>query len=270
MRLLPVRLIEFHVAHDCNLTCEGCSHFSPTAARQNVTAENLASDLDASSTVLDPEYVHILGGEPLLNRSLSELIPLFRRFFPGAKIKLVTNGVLLLKAPSHLYESLRVNGVGVAVSVYPAVSLDIPAIQRRCEEYRVFLECWRQDTFLDFFDPNGGHDPAVSRAHCPMEDALNVRDGRVFPCPVTAWADLGGFPFFAADGVRLSAGVDEIRTVLSGDRITSLCGYCRPESQRKPHRLVPRGSNRRRRLYQVAAMGPTEGQDHIKAPGEAR
>lgn len=237
---LAVRLVEFHVAHDCNLTCVGCSHFSPFARRADVDPNELRRDLEAAGRGLEPEHVHVMGGEPLLNEQLPELLPLFRTHFPIASIKVVTNGVLFPRAPVSLCEALRSNDVGLAVSVYPQVRLDRPAIERRCAEAGVRLEFWEQDTFLDFFDPDGLSDPRDARAHCPMEDACNVRAGRLFPCPVSAWADFAGFPFEPADGVELDAPAEQLRDVLSSTRITSLCRHCRSAAVRHPHRLAPR------------------------------
>ncbi len=237
---VPLRLIEFHVAHDCNLTCVGCSHFSPFAKRQDVERTELQRDLEAAGKRLAPEHVHIMGGEPLLNQQLPELLPLFRANFPDASIKVVSNGLLFLRAPSSMCEALRENDIGLAVSVYPKVRLDLKAIEQRCAETGVRLEFWEQDTFLDFFDPEGPIDPVEARAHCPFDDACNIRAGRLFPCPVTAWAEFGGFPFDLSDGVELNAPAEELRSVLSKDRLTSLCKHCRPAPERRPHQLGPR------------------------------
>lgn len=237
---VPIRLIEFHVAHDCNLTCAGCSHFSPFAKRQNVERDELQRDLEAAAKSLAPEHVHVMGGEPLLNEHLPELLPLFRAHFPAASIKVVSNGVLFPRSAASLCEALRSNDVGLAVSIYPNVRVDRAAIESRCAEAGVRLEFWPQDTFLDFFDPDDSHDPAEARAHCPMEDACSIREGRLFPCPVTAWAEFGGMPFDPADGVELDAPAEQLRDVLSKDRVTSLCGHCRPAPERRPHRLGPR------------------------------
>lgn len=241
---VQIRLVEFHVAHDCNLTCVGCSHFSPFATRQNVGQAEIERDLELAGRSLEPEHVHVMGGEPLLNPELPELLPLFRSHFPAASIKLVTNGVLFLKAPDSLCDALRRHDITLAISRYPKIRLNRPAILRRCSEAGVRLEFWRQDTFLDFFDPDGRSDPAEARAHCPMGDACNVRGGRLFPCPVSAWADFAGLPFQPADGVALDAPGEQLKSVPSASRTTSLCRHCRPDADRRPHRLGSRNAPR--------------------------
>lgn len=248
---LPVRLIEFHVTHDCNLTCAHCAHFSPQAKRQDVSESTLDSDLAAAAKALTPQNIQILGGEPLLNKRLPELVPLFRHYFSDAIINLITNGVLLLRVPVTLYHSLHASRTGIVVSRYPAIKLDLEGIQKRCDDFGVSLQYWNQDTFVDFLDPTGGTDPVEARANCPMEGCLNIRDERVFPCPVAAWADLGGLPFNAADGVPLTSPAEQLNAILSRDRVTSACAYCRVGADLQPHAMLKRGGHYSRDLYQI-------------------
>jgi hypothetical protein len=248
---LPIRLIEFHVAHHCNLTCANCAHFSPHATRQDISVSNLDPELAAAARSFVPQNIQILGGEPLLNNRLPELVPLFRHYFPEASINLITNGTLLLKVPIVLFQALHASGVGIVVSRYPSVQLDLRAIQQRCEEFGVSLQYWQQDTFVEFLDPSGTADPVAARANCPMEGCNNIRDGRIFPCPVAAWADLGGLPFNPADGLPLVSPIEQLRAILNHDRITSACRYCRVGAKFQPHKMVTRPKHSSGELYRI-------------------
>lgn len=244
--LVSMRLLEFHIAHHCNLTCDGCSHFAPTAPRWLADAEALEGDIRRAAARLDPDWVHVLGGEPLLHDGVAELIPLFRAGFPRAAIKLVTNGVLLPRASTALYRALADNRVMVAISIYPGVRVRVEEIAARCAEAGVEVEFWPQETFLDFVDREGRADPHHSRAHCPMQNAANVRDGRLYPCPVAAWADFGHLPWTMDDGVPLDGGTD-LTPVFDAGRPTSCCRFCRADAPRVPHRLArraPQGEGR--------------------------
>jgi hypothetical protein len=184
--------------------------------------------------------VHVLGGEPLLHDGIAGLIPLFRAGFPRAVIKLVTNGVLLPRAPDELYRALAECRVAVAVSIYPGVRVRVDEIAARCSAAGVEVEFWPQQTFLDFVDREGRGDPFESRAHCPMQNAANVRDGRLYPCPVTAWADFGHLPWTTDDGVPLEEGPERLATVLDAGIPTSCCRFCRADAPRVPHKLARR------------------------------
>jgi len=232
-----LRVLEFHMVHHCNLTCAGCSHFSPTAPSWFASPEQFRAQVTEAAESLDPEFIHRLGGEPLLNPRLAELVAIAREAFAGTEIKVVTNGVLVPRAKPELFESLAQNEVHLAVSVYPNVPTDVPRITALCEEHGITLELWPQDTFLDFYDPEGKSDPAEARANCPMEGCMTVRDGRFYPCSVAAWADFDGRPFQPGDGVPLDASADEREAVVDGRHLTSHCRFCRVNPPRFPHHL---------------------------------
>ncbi len=236
---LRLRLVEFHVVHHCNLRCRGCAHFSPSAQPWHITPGELMSDVTLAGNRLDPIYVHILGGEPLLHAHLAHLIPIFREAFPQSTMKLVTNGVLLHHSSPALLDTLAHNRVILAVSLYPDVALSKREIVNLCADRAVPTEFWNQQTFLDFIDPTGTSDPKRARATCPMADACNVRAGRLYPCPVSAWADLGGLDWNPEDGVPLTAPISKIRKRVSRANTTSCCKYCRTSPARIPHRMLP-------------------------------
>lgn len=242
---VQLRLLEFHVVHHCNLTCAMCSHFSPRAAREFVSRQALARDVRQAASRLQPECVHVLGGEPLLHPELADLLPIFRPAFLQAQIKLVSNGVLVARRAPRLLPVLASEGIMLAVSVYPDAELDTSEIAELTGEYGVELEIWEQSTFLDFMNLKGDTDPGEARAACHMGDACNVRDGRLFPCPVTAWADFGHLPFDSSDGVPLTASAESVAGVLDRGRATSLCRFCKVEATRVPHRMTPPVPQRR-------------------------
>lgn len=232
-----VRLVEFHVAHHCNLTCQGCSHFSPSAPARLIPTEEVVNQFRLAGDRLDPECIHLLGGEPLLHPNLKSILPWARRSFPKATIKLVTNGVLLKRRAKELMPVVTAAGIVIAVSIYPGVAVDREGITEACRAARAKVEFWVQDTFIDFLDLTGTSDPVAARAACPMDDALNVRGDRLYPCPVTAWSDFGGAAQSPSDGVSLLDSAAAIAAVLDRGRGTSKCHYCRPIPLRRPHRM---------------------------------
>ena len=230
-----VRLLEFHVVDHCNLQCSGCSHFSPSAPKRNVSAAEIERELRAATRSMAPQWVHVLGGEPTLNPELPALLPLFRAYFPDAGIKLVTNGSRFGRVKRRLLPVLAEQRIALSVSRYPEIALDWAEIERDCAAAGVELEIWDQTTFMDFLDPTGTSDPVEARAHCAMEGCLNVRDGVLYPCPVAAWPDLAGGRLVVDDGISLGAGADALAAILDTTRLTSMCRYCLPRPARMPH-----------------------------------
>jgi ribonuclease HI len=239
-RRVRIRLVEFHVAHHCNLTCQGCSHFSPSAPARTIPSEEIVNQFRLAGARLDPEFVHILGGEPLLHPDLKSILPWARCNFPKATIKLVTNGVLFNRRARELIPVISAADIVVAVSIYPGVAVNREAITQTCAAANAKVEFWVQDTFVDFLDLAGASDPVAARADCPMNDALNVRGDRLYPCPVTAWSDFGGAPQMPGDGISLHDSAATLAAVLDRRRVTSKCHYCRPVPLRRPHAMGDR------------------------------
>ena len=87
--------LEMHAAHACNLACESCSHFSNHGHLGILSLEDAASWMAPWKHRLRPRTFSILGGEPTLNRGLTELFQLSRENWPEATIRIVTNGYYL-------------------------------------------------------------------------------------------------------------------------------------------------------------------------------
>jgi ABC-2 type transport system ATP-binding protein len=148
LELLRLRLIEFHVVHHCNLNCEGCSHFAPSAPKSIVLSSEIEKQVILASKKLAPEFVHILGGEPLLHPELEMLLPIFFKAFPSAKLKLVTNGILLNKKINKLLPSLKENNVVLSISIYKNTILDKDLLINKLNTLGVEYELWQPDCFL--------------------------------------------------------------------------------------------------------------------------
>jgi hypothetical protein len=235
---LAIHIIEFHVVHHCNLTCAGCSHFAPQAKRQFLTHQEIERDVALAGERLEPEFVHIMGGEPLLHPQLADFLEDFRAGFPHATIKIVTNAVLHERMTGKLAEEIRRHRIIVAVSVYPQSGVTKEKVSAWCEQETLEVEFWTQDTFLDFINLEGTSDPVAARAVCTMAGAFNVREGRLFPCPVAAWGQFGGLPFRVEDGVALTSDHDELALALDRRRVNSCCRFCHESPVRVPHRML--------------------------------
>ena len=98
--MIELPVLEYHVAHNCNLSCEQCSHYSnfhPTVPMP--TPEETAEEYAAWSGRLRPGRFALLGGEPTLNPRLVEHVRLARKAWPDSDLMLVSNGLLLHRHP---------------------------------------------------------------------------------------------------------------------------------------------------------------------------
>src|SRR5262245_60044112 len=132
------RSVEVNVTAHCNLACYGCDHASPVHPEEYLSVEEFAKDLAALAPVYHVFEFLLTGGEPLLHPRLLDVIDTIRASGVTEKITLMTNGVLLHKAPEQLWS--KIDKVGV--SIYPGVKRTLDEGQIRALAARHGLLLW--------------------------------------------------------------------------------------------------------------------------------
>ena len=230
---------EFALAAHCNLNCAGCSHFSPLAKAEFPDFEESKRSFERLSSLFDGEceYIHLLGGEPLLNPRCEDYLRLARSCFPKGDIYLVTNGVLLPKMPDSFFETCRENRIIISVTPYP-ISLDHEAISRRCDDFGVEYQLFGGDAPKTHFnrlllDITGSQDCTENYRNCPYSNVcLFLYKGRMYPCGIGAHMRI--FEEYFSAGLELSeADSVDIFSVRSGAELlyqlskpVPVCRYC--------------------------------------------
>ena len=116
--MVKVSHLEWHVAHACNFTCEQCCHFSNHGHNIPVEYDEIKQWYNNWSHRIAPATIDILGGEPLLNKRICDIVELTRKKWDKPsleKLDITTNGVLLYKYPD-LPKVLRDNNCGLKIS----------------------------------------------------------------------------------------------------------------------------------------------------------
>ena len=98
--------VSFMITHHCNLNCAGCDHFSPLAPIYFMPLDIFERDIIQlyKLTKENPPQITLMGGEPLLNKNISEYIKIARKYFK-TKILVYTNGLLLNDMPDEFWKS---------------------------------------------------------------------------------------------------------------------------------------------------------------------
>ena len=178
--------LEIHVVDHCNLDCIGCSHESPLMPKRHEDPVLLYRSLKALWQCYRAPLLKLLGGEPLLHPAIEEIIDVAKKS-TGARVRLVTNGVLL----ERRYKRLR--GVDeIHISLYPsaiipddavlseiAAELGAPLTVQAFGQFRWHRSLPRTDSALtdDIFST------------CQMYHAWEchtIREGWLYPCPPAA------------------------------------------------------------------------------------
>lgn len=197
--------LEWHVAHGCNLTCEGCAHFSNHGHGGLVKYDDLKLWYDTWSPRLAPETIDLLGGEPLLNKEIYKIIELTRKSWDHESLEclnLQTNGFLLDRYPD-LPLVLKDNNCKITLSQHGDSEnynkSFLPAQQillEWAEKYQIDVEIVPCHTYwFEIYKGYGNNmmpyednDPEESWNNCITgQDCFQLLDNKIYKCCMLAY-----------------------------------------------------------------------------------
>ena len=197
----------------CNITCAGCNHASPAMPPWFADPEAVHRDLSVLARIYRPNFIKLLGGEPLMHRDLPALIEAIRSAGMSCPISLVTNGMLLHKAPEAVWQGVD----SIEFSVYPGArgqEDNLQLARARMKEMGKTLKVFTYDSFRATFTLKGTQDQALIRkiyTACKVANfwgCHGLREGYVYKCPQSMYAG------------RLADGVSERDRIAISDRPT--------------------------------------------------
>lgn len=136
IRTTPRKTIKlcFDIIEECNLNCAGCLVYSPLV-RDNgyvMTVSSFERDIEKISQIFNENEIDVItisGGEPLLHKDIEKFPQIIRKYFEKVNIRIVTNGLLLLKQPTSFWKSCKENRVVLEQTKYP-INLDFEEIAK--------------------------------------------------------------------------------------------------------------------------------------------
>ena len=157
--------IELHLAEHCNLGCYSCVQFSQVAQEEYYDIDEFERDVKRLFELTNGLIgrIHLLGGEPLLNKNCKDYFYIVRKYFKSIPILLVTNGILLPKQEKSFWESCKDNDIIISPTKYP-LKIDWDNIEKICAEYNVKLH---------FYNGSGENDIASNKNVLKLEGDLD-------------------------------------------------------------------------------------------------
>jgi hypothetical protein len=248
--MITVPKVEMHVAETCNLSCEGCNHYANYHFKGMLALAEGGSWLKAWGERVAPVHFSFLGGEPLFNPELPEYLLLARRIWPHARLRLVTNG-LLLSRRGDIWPALEQTRATLTVSIHSDEQPYRSRLERQLERARaeaarrrVRLEA--RDSITGWYRPYRGWgpemkpfddgDPAASWRVCKSRHCVTLRNNALWKCPPLAhlppvaerfelWRDPAWEVPLAYRPVTLEASDDQLRAFFArGPELA--CGMC--------------------------------------------
>ncbi len=198
--------LEFSAAEHCNLHCFGCSQSSPFLKPAYPDLDMLKQSLHFLSRILKPENFIVLGGEPLLNPQLNQILDIGRGSGMFDYIYVTTNGILLHRMEALFWELTDI----ISLSVYPGtkhiLEPQIPTLKKIADKYDVALivDCCDEFSHINLSGPLDDGE-LVQRIYntCVLSNYCHtLYDGRFYKCHPVACRDR----FLASFGVKTNFG----------------------------------------------------------------
>lgn len=135
---LQIPILHIHLTDHCNLNCRGCDNFSPLSPEIFANFDTVEQDFSRISKLSNGHVneIQLLGGEPLLHPRVTDFMDIARKYFPNVAIKIITNGVLILRQQNSFWEKCRQNSIEIVVTKYP-IKIDHDAIEKMAAKQRV-------------------------------------------------------------------------------------------------------------------------------------
>jgi hypothetical protein len=184
-----IEQLDVELAYHCNLNCAGCSVFSPLVKEPDYAdIDDFGSDMCRLSHLLEGDLgtLHIMGGEPLLNPDINGFLKCAREYFPKVRIKVITNGLLLINMPETFWDTCIENRVTISVTEYP-IRLDFDGMKRlaaeHCVEFEFFGIAAEKTSWNLAFDCSGNQEPFNSFTNCHMANMCTMlKNGKISTC----------------------------------------------------------------------------------------
>ncbi|WP_270357068.1 radical SAM protein [Adlercreutzia equolifaciens] len=242
---MPRHLIEhldYHLVDHCNLNCRCCSTYSPIAPEKFADLETFRVDLERLHDILGDKVLrlHLLGGEPLLHPDVESFMRVAREVFPIARIDVTTNGLMVAKMSDSFWNTMASCDIELKYTHYP-VGVNYDALVARAKEHAVFaysagegeIKCFRRIPL----NPKGASNVHQTYLRCPYVDCPQLREGLLYRCPASAYADILNeamradgrsecFRRFPMDYLDLSESLTEVDVFEFLSRPIPFCQYC--------------------------------------------
>ncbi len=142
---IEVPHLEIHVTHKCNLTCEGCLHFTNHRHAGTLSIEDLRKSMSLWNKRLIPKMFALLGGEPCLHRDLADVVYMTREMWPDPRtsMELVSNGLLLHLHPD-LPSALADTATSLSLSIHSNGSIS-PRYQEKISRSLDLVRRWQRE-----------------------------------------------------------------------------------------------------------------------------
>lgn len=218
--MIEISHLEWHITHNCNFSCEGCTHFTNHGHDWFIDIDTLKKWYSQWNKRISPQTMAILGGEPLLHKDIIHIIYLTKEMwvqplssnveYPFPKYEIVTNGVLLdEKKHKNLPKALADTDCTLSISIHQDANINFEydkklkkcfsIVKKWKKEYNIKVNIY--DSFNSWIraykdfginsEPFNDNDIEKSWNNCPTgKNCFQLHNENIYKCSLTAYLQL--------------------------------------------------------------------------------
>ena len=175
--------LEFNVSDHCNLKCTGCALFSPISSPGYINILQHEKDMARLAILFSGiNIIRLIGGEPLLNKHILDVIIISRNYFPDANLHILSNGTLLKKMSPKFWGIIRQHRVEIDITLYPALVGIDKTIEKITKLHGIQFNARQKIFFKKYMHPFWPIDPLSSFNSCKFKYSTFLRNGMISAC----------------------------------------------------------------------------------------
>ena len=235
-----VKYLEIPITTACTLRCRDCANLMQyyrsdyNCSKTHVGSVDCNKLMQAMNNLLKCvdyiEELHILGGEPFLNKDLPKILRFIKRIKKVKNITIVTNGTLV---PSQeILEILQENRCEIFISNYGEYSSKINEIVRLCADLKIRCKVlnnsqWYQSGGLNLRERSV--DELEQQYSKCGEFCRSLLNGQLYICPRSAHgSDLGVVNDWHVNLLEMTSPKEKQKELLELEDLNyiMMCNYC--------------------------------------------
>ncbi len=198
-------ILDLHITHNCNLTCESCSDFTNNSLSKMLSLEEAKNWMSLWNQRITPKNFLILGGEPTLHKDLEKFLYLSRKMWPKSNLILITNG-FFLHLHENLWKTLKNTNTILSISLHDnskeymqKITQNLILAEKWNKDHEIIVTCNKEyekwSTIYKGYGANilpfEDNDPQSSWNSCYMDGkCFQLHEGKIWKCPPIAYLPL--------------------------------------------------------------------------------